>query len=335
MKKAKKKVAKNKTKISTSTRRKKIKTKSKKSFLFLFITAVGLASIIILFSYNSRLRPNNSSLTVNETLGEIKNKTVPEDVKKAIEEKQKLNQESSSSSAVIGTTNYKIPILMYHYVEYVQDKGDTIRISLDTNPHIFEEQIKTLKNAGYIFLTNNELSKIIDGKYEVPKHPIILTFDDGYRDFYTDVLPILKKYNVKATAYIISGFTGRPNHLTKQQLQEIINSRLVEIGAHTVDHVWLKGKSSKDVTYEVTTSKKQLEEEFQIQITSFAYPFGAFDQQALEIVKNAGFKTATSTIPGIEQNQENKFFLSRLRPGGRTGQGLLNWLNQKTFSEYF
>lgn len=239
---------------------------------------------------------------------------IPVDVKKT------LNHQISSS--------FRIPILLYHYVEYVKDRGDKIRISLNIEPDIFDAQVKTLKEAGYTFLTPNQIPNFFNDKINLPKKPIILTFDDGYRDFYTDVFPILKKYNVKAVAYIVPGFLGKPNNLTHSQLKEIANSGLVEIAAHTVNHPNLKGLTKKRLKFEVEQSKIDLENELHIPVISFAYPYGAFDLNAIQAVKDAGFKTAVSTVAGVDINKENIFFIYRIRPGVRTEQYLLNFLEQ-------
>lgn len=220
----------------------------------------------------------------------------------------------------------RVPILLYHYVEYVKDKGDTIRQSLDITPNAFDSQVKTLVDAGYTFLTASDLADILDGKMDLPSKPILLTFDDGHWDLYTDVLPILMKYHVKATAYIISGFIGGKDFMTKDQLTAVIQSGLVEIGAHTVHHVALAGKLTPVVQYEVGQSKKQLEGTYHISVVSFAYPGGSFDQRAIDIVRASGYRTAVSTVPGIKQNQTNRLFLYRLRPGYRTGETLLRYL---------
>ena len=231
--------------------------------------------------------------------------------------------------------SFRVPILLYHYVEYIKDKKDTIRQSLNITPDVFEEQVKTLSDAGYTFITAKELGEVLDGKTNLPKKPILLTFDDGHWDLDTDVLPILKKYNVKATAYIIPGFIGGSDFLSSQQLQDVISSKLVEIGAHTVHHISLKGKFLPIVQYEVNQSKSMLEKEFHLSVVSFAYPGGAFDEQAIKVVKDAKFSTAVSTVPGIAQGSANRFFLFRLRPGYRTGDELLNYINQTYFPVYF
>lgn len=228
----------------------------------------------------------------------------------------------------------RVPILMYHYVEIVKDRRDTIRQSLDILPSVFEKQIETMQNAGYSFLTAGELGEVLDGKRALPTKAVVLTFDDGYRDFYTDVFPILEKHNVKATSYIIEGFLGGQNYMTKDMVASISASGLVEIGGHTINHPSLKGMSFARAEVEVTKGKQLLEQEFHVPVVSFAYPYGTFDEQAIDIVKQAGFTTAVSTIPGIEENQVDRFFIFRIRPGVRTGQSLLNYLEQTMFKPY-
>lgn len=231
-------------------------------------------------------------------------------------------------------TSLRLPILLYHYVEYVKDPGDKIRQSLDIIPSTFEKQLWTLTEAGYTFLTPSQIPDILNGKAVLPPKPIILSFDDGYRDFYTDVFPLLKKYHVRAVNYVVAGFIGKPNNLTDLQIQELVRSNLVEIGAHTLDHPNLRGLPLPRVQYEITEGKKRLEKEFSIPVVSFAYPYGSFDAQALRIVKDAGFTTAVTTAPGININQANRFYIYRIRPGYRTGEDLLKFLNQDTFKAF-
>lgn len=226
----------------------------------------------------------------------------------------------------------RVPILMYHYVEYVEDKNDTIRQSLNINPYVFESQIETLKTAGYTFLTASDLDKLLSGKVKSPPKPILITFDDGYRDFYTDVYPLLQKYQVKATEYVIVNFLNRPNHLYLDQLKEMTKDGLVEIGAHTMDHTWLKGVDIKTAQYEIAESRKELQRLLNASVTSFAYPYGAFDLQTINLVKTAGLTNAMSSVPGIQATDDNRYFLYRLKPGYRTGEELLSYLAKDKFS---
>ncbi|QQG41068.1 MAG: polysaccharide deacetylase family protein [Candidatus Levyibacteriota bacterium] len=293
---------------------KKKKTSRKKKKFSKKLLLIPFFFLFVLFSFSAFARWQFSEIVESRKTDMAK---LPKGVKAVL---------SASSSAA-----FRVPILMYHYIEYVKDKNDTIRQSLTISPRVFDLQIKTLKDDGYTFMTVSELAIVLDGKRELPQKPILLTIDDGHWDLYTDILPILKKYHVKATAYIISGLIGGSDFLSKEQLEKVIQSGLVEIGAHTVHHVGLAYKLLPVAEYEVKTSKKQLEETYQIPVVSFAYPGGSFDVQAENVVKEAGFSLALSTIPGIKQSQENRFFLYRIRPGYRTGKDLLTYLQQDRF----
>ncbi|MCL4353789.1 polysaccharide deacetylase family protein [Patescibacteria group bacterium] len=286
----------------------------------LIIPLIGIVSLFIAaLILKNIISPKAASFSPETEKTEMRK--LPPEIKKAIKK--------ASPSAY-----FRVPILMYHYVEYVQDKKDTIRQALNINPNIFEAQIKTLLSAGYTFMTARQLGEVIDNKKTLPPKPILITFDDGHWDLDTVVLPILKKYHVKATAYIVPAFIGGSDFLTKSQLRNVIQSHLVDIGAHTMHHVALRNRSLKDARYEIGQSKKVLEKKYHIHVVSFAYPYGSFDKQTLRLVKKAGFTTAASTIPGIMQSKQNRFFLYRIRPGYRTGKALLNYLSQSSFSAY-
>ncbi|MBI4089642.1 MAG: polysaccharide deacetylase family protein [Candidatus Levybacteria bacterium] len=222
-----------------------------------------------------------------------------------------------------------VPILIYHYIEYVKDEKDTIRKSLNTNPYLFTNQVETLRNAGYTFITASDLIDILEGKIRPPKKPVLLTFDDGYQDFYTDAFPILRRYNVKAVVYVVSGFLDMSNYLSTLQLKEIAKSGLVEIGAHTVHHLALKGLNSELAKSEIEESKKTLERLIDTPVVSFAYPDGSFDKTIEKLIQEAGYRSATTTLHGLEVNMDNRFALYRLHPGDKTGNLLLNFLAQK------
>ena len=300
-------------------------TRLKKHKEFLYGAVTGVIFILLgFFAFLGYQRYEQAKYVTQHPLIETKKsivKELPPEVKKQMQ--------TASPSAT-----FKVPILLYHYVEYIQDKKDTMRAQLNVTPAVFDSQVKTLKDAGYTLMTAKELGEVLDGKMQMPEKPILLTFDDGHWDFATEVLPILKKYNVKATAYIITGFIGGSDFMSASQLQDVVDSKLVDVGAHTVHHISLKGRPYAVAQKEIDDSKTWLEDNYHISIVSFAYPNGSFDLQAAELVKDDGFSTAVSTVPGMDQNQANRFFLYRLRPGYRTGTALLTYLQQSYFSAY-
>ncbi|MBI3380098.1 polysaccharide deacetylase family protein [Candidatus Gottesmanbacteria bacterium] len=228
---------------------------------------------------------------------------------------------------VISSEKIKVPILLYHYVEYVQDAKDTIRKSLDITPNTFEKQIQTLLDNSYTPIFIDELADILDGKMKMPTKPIILTFDDGYADFYTDVFPLLAKYKIKATIYVVPGFLDKLNYMTKKQVQEVAGSGLVEIASHTIHHINLKYTKAQLAQKEIFESKSQLEQLIGKSVNNFAYPYGGFNEDTIKLVEKDGYKTAASVVTGSYQSVSNRYFLYRLRPGVRTGKYLINWLD--------
>ena len=183
------------------------------------------------------------------------------------------------------------------------------------SPYYFDLQMKAFKDAGYETYFVKDVPKILSGDLKVGSRSAVLTFDDGYRDFYSIVLPILKKYNLKASLYIIVDYIGWKDFLSKEEIQHIIDSKLVEIGSHTLDHVYLKNMKKEIAMHQITESKKQLEEMFHIPVETFAYPFGAFTEESIELVKGATYSAAVSVIPGRTQSSDNLFYMSRLRAG--------------------
>ncbi len=219
---------------------------------------------------------------------------------------------SSSSSQVAEPGSLRIPIFMYHYLEVVRNPKDTLRVRLAVTPTIFEEQLATLQKNGFHTLFVRDVPAILSGSLQVSR-PVVLTFDDGYEDFYTEAFPLLKKYQAHATLFLINDFIGKGDYLTEAQIREIVASGLVEIGAHTLDHLDLRTLSINGQTRQILGSKDDLESRFGVAVTSFAYPSGRYTADTLSIVRKSGFTAAVSTNPGSLQAPSLIFTLRRLR----------------------
>lgn len=222
----------------------------------------------------------------------------------------------------------KIPIIMYHYVEYVKDAKDIIRKKLSISPFLFEQHLQALKDARYETYFVKDVPRILDGSIQYSTQSAILSFDDGYEDFYTEVFPLLKKYNMRATLYIITNYIGKKGFLNEAQIRELIESDLVEIGSHTQDHVYLKVSPKDYADTQIRESKAMLEDTFNIRVKTFAYPYGAFNEYALHAVEQAGYTAAVSVIPGQMQSRDNLFFLSRIRPELFTPQSMIRVMEE-------
>jgi len=197
-------------------------------------------------------------------------------------------------------------ILMYHYIRDVDPKQDPLGFRLSVNATLFAEQLAAIHDAGYSVITMADLMAHKGG----PK-TVVLTFDDGYEDFYTTAYPALQKYGWKATLYIISGKIGGP-YMSWQQIQELHTAGF-EIGAHTVDHPDLAKLSVAQQRHEIFDSKATLEQEIGAPVTAFCYPSGQHTPDTVQLVKEAGFTSATTTQIGVATDLSDPFLLPRLR----------------------
>ena len=136
---------------------------------------------------------------------------------------------------------YRVPVLMYHAVsDYMWGIPE-----LFASPSKLEEQLQAMLEAGYTAITFEDLDRI-----DQIEKPVLLTFDDGYDDNYTELFPLLKKYNVKATIFVIVNDLGKIHKLTRDQVRELSDSGLVSIQSHTMSHNYLDGMYEKQLRYE-------------------------------------------------------------------------------------
>lgn len=209
-----------------------------------------------------------------------------------------------------------LPILMYHYIRTATNFRDPVGIDLSVPADAFEEQMKYIVSTGYETVTLDDLVATWKGEKVLPKKPIILTFDDGYDDFYSTALPILKKYNLKATVYVITGFIDKPHYLTSEQLKELDQSPLITIAAHTMHHPNLKMLTGSKLTDEILGSKTWLEKFTGHPILHFAYPSGQYNKQTIKAITDAGYATVVTTLPGEIHASSSPFTITRVRIHG-------------------
>lgn len=229
------------------------------------------------------------------------------------------NENSSTNNEQQTTSSYSMPVLMYHYIRDFNDSADQIGINLSVNPTDFAKQLDLIKERGYTTIT---FADIASGN--VPPKSIILTFDDGYGDFYANAYPELKKRNMKAVSYIIVNDIGKDNYMTGNQIVEISKNG-IEIGSHTMSHPDLSTASDTKSQKEIIESKSFLENLIGDKVMSLCYPSGKFTNTTEKLVREAGYLYAVTTKSGITKFTDD-FALNRYRVNNDTS--ISSWIKK-------
>ena len=223
-------------------------------------------------------------------------------------------------------------VLMYHMINYPKKKAkfNKLRVS----PRSFQKQVRYLKDKGYQFIFMSELA-------ESEENCVALTFDDGYRDNLVHADKILEEVGGKATLYLVCDRHGRDWSVTKKakhnsgelrdeeklsdnDVKTMLSNGRWELGAHTVTHAHLPSIDHADLYREITRSKEILEKTFDVNVKSFAYPFGIYSDRDVQAVRDAGFETACTTREGIsERCTRDPLELSRVKVRG--GESMLSF----------
>jgi peptidoglycan/xylan/chitin deacetylase (PgdA/CDA1 family) len=219
-----------------------------------------------------------------------------------------------------------IPILMYHSIS--QSSNPRFR-QFTVSPAMFTEQMAYLSDHQYTPLTVTQLIQTRSNPSSLPEYPVVLTFDDGFLDFFTVALPILKHYKFTATLYVSTAFVGGTSRwlrhekettqsiVTWEQLSEISGSG-IECGAHSHSHPQLDTLSFTRAHDEIVRSKHLLEDHLNQAVHSFAYPYGYYTAQVQRLVQEASYTSACAVRHVMSTERDNPFCLGRLMVGADT-----------------
>ncbi|MCL6591024.1 MAG: polysaccharide deacetylase family protein [Firmicutes bacterium] len=206
-----------------------------------------------------------------------------------------------------------IPILCYHRVI------PNPKSPYDLTPGQLEAHFLYFKASGYTPITVSQFLEYRKKPALFPEKPILLTFDDGTKSHYTQVLPILKKHGFKATFFIFpnSAYGSKERWLGWDEITEIARAGM-EIGSHTLTHPYLtvRNKMNEEeyqvwLEKEVTQSKKVLEEKLNTPCRALAYPFGLYDSQVEAAAIKAGYSMMLNINMGLNRPQDNPYRLKR------------------------
>jgi len=227
-----------------------------------------------------------------------------------------------------------IPVLMYHHV--TNHPGDTVTVT----PDVFAGQIECLAENGYRFLTCRELVGYVTGDQPVDEKAVLLTFDDGWLDYYINAFPVMERFRVKSTVFVITGRTDAasrvgclidtdsPVHETaKKQIQNghaervvldwqtihrMADSGLVSFYSHTVTHRRCAELADGELVRELKASKSVLERELGDVCDYLCWPYGNFDELTIQAALQAGYKAIFTTIDGFSQADSDPHRIKRI-----------------------
>jgi peptidoglycan/xylan/chitin deacetylase (PgdA/CDA1 family) len=213
----------------------------------------------------------------------------------------------------------KLPILTYHHVGPAK-RG--VHPLLTVSPDDFAEQIDWLARHGYSPIRTSDWTRWLAESRPLPKKPVLITFDDGYADIAQYALPTLSHYGFTAVVYIITGLVGKTNEwdqrlgwgelrlMTAQQIKKWA-AKGIEIGSHTRDHPDLRSLSQSELEDQVFGSAADLQQILGITPTSFAYPFGHFNQTVRDCVARA-YQTSVTVVERLCSDQDDPWQMPRL-----------------------
>jgi peptidoglycan/xylan/chitin deacetylase (PgdA/CDA1 family) len=219
-----------------------------------------------------------------------------------------------------------LPILCYHNVA-AAPKEARFKL-LYVSPESFERQLWTLHRIGLRGVSTSEgIARLHNG---TARGCVVLTFDDGYADTLTTAAPLIKRYGFSATCYVVSGALGTYNRWDAEYLQETkslmsreqIDEWLaagMEVGSHSCSHARLRQLPRDAAQYEIEESRAALRKMFGIPVEHFAYPFGHFSAESVELVRLAGYVSAVTVLPGWTRASDDQLRLPRMLVNGERG----------------
>jgi peptidoglycan/xylan/chitin deacetylase (PgdA/CDA1 family) len=230
----------------------------------------------------------------------------------------------------------RLPILMYHSVS---TSGPSALARCRVAPAAFEEHLQYLRESGFRSVTLQEWCLAMEARRPLSGRAVIITFDDGYRDFLTEAWPLLARYGFSATVFLVAGKVGGTNEWDRQYGEEIpllawdeirgLQREGIEFGAHSMTHRALTILSIEEIVHEVLRSRTTLERNLDTHIRSFAYPYGASDGAIHHLVGACGYTFGLTTRPGPSRLYDSQLALPRIEIEGDDGlQGFASKLTR-------
>jgi peptidoglycan/xylan/chitin deacetylase (PgdA/CDA1 family) len=294
-----------------------------KSGLYLsMITLIATLSVGC-SSGNSSTNENTETLLDTLKTSVVTNQT--------IKDKTDNSPKRVPADAITILSRKQVPVLCYHQIREWKSTDSKTAKDVITSPATFRNQIKMLADSGYTSILPDQLYDYLLYGDELPKKPVMITFDDNDGTQYSDANPILKEFGFKGVYFIMTVTIGRPRYMSKAQLKELSDEGNI-IASHTWDHHNVRQYKGEDWVTQIEKPSKVLEEITGKKVEYFAFPFGAWNEEALPELKKRGMKA--SFILSTKRDPHNPMQTIRriIASGYWNGKSLYNAMT-KTFED--
>lgn len=219
----------------------------------------------------------------------------------------------------------RCPILMYHYVSPLPADADKYRLDLTVLPENFQAHCEYLAENNYRTVTMEQLYGALIRGEKLPPRRVVMTFDDGYADAYTEAFPVLRQFGMTGTFFVVRDFMGQAGYMTWAQAGEMLAAGM-EIENHSVSHIDLRGLDRDSMVYQIGAAADEIQNQLGRRPRFFCYPGGRYDPLAVQVVQETGHLMAVTTADGLVHTSSDALRMARARVRGSTGVQGLEWL---------
>ena len=231
-----------------------------------------------------------------------------------------------------------LPILTYHSIDH---RGSVLSVA----PEKFLSHMTVLADSGYHIVSLNEAASWLQDQKPFPAKTAALTFDDGFKNFYQEAFPVLKKFGFPAMVFLVVGWCGKENAwpgqsktipsfdlLDWKDIKEMAGQG-IEFGSHTMNHPNLSQISAVEAEHEISQSQKTIQEAIGQEVKFFAYPYGAYTPEVITLVKKK-YAGACSVHMDYVTSESDLYVLPRIDMFYFSQNSFFEYLNSPTFPLY-
>ena len=225
--------------------------------------------------------------------------------------------------------HYVVPVLMYHRVEARDTPvADTV------SPRNFDRQMRFLAERGYVPIGLDELVAGTRAGRRFSRRSVVVTFDDGYDNNFSEAYPVLKKYAIPATIFISPSFVGKEGFMSWPQILAMQEGGIA-FGSHGMTQAYLPDCTPRELSYEINDSKRVLQKNLKTEVKQFAYPVGGFSDKIKNAMRQAGYEAALATNRGYDRMNRDVFEINRVRLSDKDNTDFILWAKLSGYYNLF